>query len=105
MKNLLLHLPLFKKDEIMSTYIITFEIGSENDLDNFTKQLKSFGGYCPINKNAWAITTNKKAKELRDILIQFISGNDRMFIVRSGTEAAWVNSYSQEHSDWLKNNL
>ena len=85
----------------MSTYIVTFEISDDKVLTALTDKLKTFGGYCPSHKNAWAISTDKKAIDIRDALTSIIKPNDRVFVIRSGTEAAWWNSYGQNNNDWL----
>lgn len=69
------------------------------------KVLKTFGGYCPVNDNTWAITSTKKASEIRDELKGTLSPIDRLFVIRSGTEAAWVNAYGTQNTDWLKKYL
>jgi len=90
----------------MKTYIITTEINDATRLSQVEEQLKKESGYyCPIHKNAWAIKSEKSAAELRDELMKFIPNPDRLFIIRSGTEAAWTNAYGEENSEWLKKYL
>jgi hypothetical protein len=48
--------------------------------------------------------TEKTAVQLRDYLSQDNSGA-RIFVVRSGTEAAWINTYGDKNSEWLKKYL
>ena len=61
--------------------------------------------FCAIHKHCWAIVTEKTAKQIRDELTPFLSEDDRLFVVRSGTEAAWRHPYSPKHSAWLKKYL
>jgi hypothetical protein len=89
----------------MPAYIITAEISDSSKLTALVEKLKSFGGFCPINKTSWAITADKTAVELRDSLAETISPADRLFVIRSGTEAAWRNSYGNDHNEWLKKYL
>jgi hypothetical protein len=90
----------------MPTYIITYEINDKSRLDKFETELKAnFSSYCPIHNNAWAVVTEKPAKEIRDKLSTYITGSDRIFVIRSGTEAAWRNSYGEKHNEWLKKYL
>jgi hypothetical protein len=49
--------------------------------------------------------SDKKAAEIRDDLKVALGNGDRIFVIRSGTEAAWLNAISQKHSDWLQKNL
>ncbi len=49
--------------------------------------------------------TDQKAPEIRDYLKEALEDEDRIFVLRSGTEAAWRKALSQKHTDWLKKNL
>lgn len=89
----------------MTTYIVTFEIKESTRKLKFKEKLKEFDGFCPIHSNAWAIRTELKAKKIRDTLAQYISSEDKIFVIRSGTEAAWRNTYGIKHSEWLKKYL
>jgi hypothetical protein len=89
----------------MSTYIVSFEINDVSVRTKFEEKLKSYGVYCPINEFCWAIVTSKKATEIRDFLKPYLEVTDRIFVVRSGTESAWVNTYGEANNDWLKKHL
>ena len=89
----------------MVCYIVTFEVKNPVKLASLTEALKTYGTYCPIHENAWAIITANTAAQIRDHLTPLIDPTDRLFIVRSGAEAAWSNAYGEQHSDWLKKNL
>ncbi|WP_044398841.1 hypothetical protein [Lacinutrix sp. Hel_I_90] len=90
----------------MNTYIVTFEIKDSIRLNKIKKFLREdSNGICPIHSNATAIRSEKKASEIRDEIIQMTTAEDRIFIIRSGTEAAWKNSYGTKNNDWLKKHL
>lgn len=89
----------------MACYIVTFELKDSARLPGLEEALKSFSGYCPLNATSWAITTEKKAVEVRDHLTTKLGPADRLFVIRSGSEGAWWNSYGKEHNDWLKKYL
>ena len=89
----------------MACYIITFEIKDSAKLSGLKEALMSYGGYCPLNATSWAILTEKKAAEIRDHLRSKIGPNDRIFVIRSGSEGAWFNAYGNDNSEWLKKNL
>ena len=89
----------------MTTYIVTFEINENARKVKVKEFLKTFGPYCPIHYNAWAISTEKKSAEIRDSLNHLLIASDRIFVIRTGTEAAWRNTYGSDNSDWLKKNL
>lgn len=89
----------------MNTYIITFDIKDKDRLSKLKGILRDTGYFCPIHENAWAIKVAKKASEIRDELMQYTTADDRLFVIRSGTEAAWKNSYGEDNNKWLKDNL
>jgi hypothetical protein len=89
----------------MTTYIVTFEVKDITRKNRVKEKLKEFGYYCPIHDNAWAIRTEKKATEVRNTITPLMTNEDRIFVIRTGTEAAWKNAYGTEHSDWLKKHL
>ncbi|MBC8549967.1 MAG: hypothetical protein H8D23_09975 [Candidatus Brocadiales bacterium] len=89
----------------MNTYIVSFEINKAETKASFVEGMKSYGYYCPICETAWAIKTEKTAAIIRDHLGSLLDSTDRVFVLRSGTEAAWKNSYGSKHDDWLKGNL
>ena len=84
------------------TYIITFEV-SPQYLDGLISAIKSYGTWARITSNTWAVTTTGNAISVRNYLRGFITNEDRIFVIKSGYEAAWWNVHST--SDWLKKNL
>lgn len=89
----------------MTTYIVTFEVNDITRKSKVYEKLKEFRYYCPIHENAWAIQTDKKSTDIRNSISMVMTGNDRIFVIRTGTEAAWLNAYSNEHTEWLKKYL
>jgi hypothetical protein len=89
----------------MTCYIVTFQTNSEASRSKVREVLKGYGSYCPIHNYCWAIKTDKKAKDVRDDVRSVLASNERVFVVRSGTEAAWFNSHGEEYDKWLVENL
>lgn len=89
----------------MSCYIVTFEVADASNKATLKERLKAYGSYCPINDNCWAIVTNQTAAQVRDNLMAVIPVTDKIFVIKSGVEAAWRNVYGQENTDWLKEKL
>lgn len=89
----------------MTCYIVSFEVKLESTRTKIHERLKTFEGYCPVNHHCWAITSGKKATEVRDLIAEVLAPGDRLFVIRSGTEAAWRNAYGEKNSEWLKKNL
>lgn len=84
--------------------MVTWEIAEERR-QALIDALKAKGNYCPIHHNAWAVMAIETASELRDALGPLFDASDRLFIVRSGTEASWRHSYGKLNNEWLKTNL
>ncbi|WP_155635533.1 hypothetical protein [Burkholderia territorii] len=84
---------------------MSFEVAKEETRTKVREALKTFSGYCPINRTCWAILSDKKAAEVRDIVAEGLEAGDRIFVIRSGTAAAWKNSYGEKNTAWLKKNL
>jgi len=89
----------------MKTYVVTFESHSDASREKVAERLKTYGYYCPIHNYCWAIMTEKTAMEIVTYLKEVINSGERLFVVRSGTEGAWVNIYGEKNSEWLKKNL
>lgn len=89
----------------MTTYIVTFEVNDKTRRSKVYEKLKEFRYYCPIHENAWAIQTDKKSTDIRDYISQVMLADDRIFVIRTGTEAAWKNAYGNDHTEWLKKHL
>lgn len=84
-------------------YIINYDLRKQKDYESLYAAIRSYGTYVRILKSCWAIVTTKSAKEVRDHLGQYMDSDDGLFVVKSGTEAAWRNVECS--NDWLKTNL
>ena len=89
----------------MTTYIVTFEVEDASRTYYLKEKLKNFNAFCPIHGNCWAILSDQTPIEIRDFLDEALSAEDHIFIIRSGTYAAWRNTYSEKNSEWLKEKL
>jgi len=89
----------------MGTYLITFEIRS-GKLFEFQERLKKFGSYCPMNSNCWLIISPRSAVEILEELQYYTNtSTDKLFVLKTGSEAAWSGIYGEAWQTWLKNNL
>ena len=89
----------------MPCYIVAFEVSDASKKKRLKDRLKEYGTFCPINVNCWAIVTDEGASKIRDELLPLIPASDKIFVIKSGVEAAWRNVYGQKNSDWLKREL
>jgi hypothetical protein len=88
----------------MTCYIVSFEPAANETAEKIREHLRALSDYCPINAYCWAVKSDLTASALRE-QIGIGSPGARIFVIRSGTAAAWQNAYAQANSDWLKKNL
>ena len=90
---------------VNSCYVLSWEVASPAVRQNLIERIKRYENYCPIGQHTWAVLTTATAVQIRDYLIEVLGPQDRIFVVRSGTEAAWWNAYDEKNNDWLRTNL
>lgn len=88
----------------MTTYIIIFEVNDINRKNSLEDKLQQFIDYHLIYGNCWAIVSDKEPIDIYNYLSTELTPPDRIFIVRSGTAAAW-NTFGNETDQWLKERL
>lgn len=88
----------------MTCYIISYDLRAPSrDYEQLYTAIKSYGKWAHINESVWAIVTDSNAVAVRDHLLQHMDQSDRLFVIKSGVEAAWKNSMCK--NEWLKGNL
>ena len=85
-----------------SCYIVSYDVaGGENY--KIIEALKAYGAWAHVTESTWAVVTTKTHKVVRDELNALLPEGSRLFIVRSGSVAAWRNVMCK--NEWLKRNL
>lgn len=88
----------------MACYIISYDLRAPGrDYEKVYEKIKSFGKWAKITESTWAVVSAKTASQIRDDLKVIVDANDRLFVVKSGVEAAWRNTKCT--SEWLRANL
>jgi FAD/FMN-containing dehydrogenase len=87
----------------MKCYIITYDLRKFRNYDALYFAIKSYGTWGKITESTWAIVTNQNTAEIRNYLLNFIDDDDRLFVIKSGGEAAWQNTIAENH--WLQQHL
>jgi hypothetical protein len=91
----------------MPCYLITYDLVGTNetskDYENLIAAIKELGRWGKVEKSVWAVVTSHSAVQIRDKLTPHLDANDRLFVVKSGVEAAWQNSICK--NEWLRENL
>lgn len=87
------------------TYIISYDLADSEQAD-YTKvieAIKKYGTWAHITKSTWGIKTTKSASEIRDQFLKLMPEDSRIFVIKSGVEAAWENTLCS--NKWLTDNL
>ena len=87
----------------MKCYLISYDLRRDRNYDELYDTLKSYPKWARIVESTWAVVTSKTAVQIRDHLMRVLDDDDRVFVVKSGTEAAWRNVRCS--NKWLKENL
>ena len=90
----------------MTTYIVTFEVNDTSRKSALKEKMrKHYSAVCPIHSNCWAIVSDDTPNQVREYLDEDLIPADRIFVIRTGTHAAWRNTYEEKNSEWLKERL
>lgn len=73
----------------MQTYVISYDMAWRGDYDALHEAIKSYGAWAHITESTWAVLTEYNAEVIRDHLSEYLPDGSRLFVVRSGDEAAW----------------
>ena len=88
----------------MQTYIISYDIAEGGDYDDLHEAIEECSiEAAPITESTWAVVTRYTSAQIRDYLSDYLPDKSRLFVVRSGIEAAWWNVFCP--NKWLKRNL
>jgi hypothetical protein len=84
----------------MACFIISYDLPAGGDYADLIAAIKAYGRWAHITKSTWAVVTEAGAPEVRDHLDAYIPAGGRIFVVKSGREAAWRNCMCSD--EWLK---
>lgn len=88
----------------MPCYVISYDLRQPGrNYEPLYDAIKAYGTWAKINESFWAVVTNQSATQVRDYLLRYLDSNDRIFVLKSGTEAAWRHQICE--NSWLKENL
>ena len=76
----------------MNSLIVEYDLCNPNsDYDELISAIESFPISEPITKSTWFIKTDKTCKNVIIFLKQFINSDDRLFVAKLSSSAAWIN--------------
>ena len=85
-------------------YIIIYDLRFPGrNYDNLYQAIRNYGTWGKISQSAWAVVSTQNSVEIRDNLMKYLDVNDRIMVVKSGCDAAWLNAMATK--DWLQENL
>ena len=85
----------------MQTYIISYDMVWGGDCDALHEAIQSYAACAQITDSTWAVLTEYSAHMIAHHLSEYLPDGSRLFVVRSGDEAAW--QYLKNASDdWLE---
>jgi len=88
----------------MPAYIVAYDLRQPGrNYDPLYAAIKGYGTWGKVTESLWVIDSASSAVSIRDHLTGFIDKNDRIFVVKSGLEAAWRNAMAE--NEWLKSHL
>jgi hypothetical protein len=89
----------------MSCYIISYDLkeAGEDYYESLIAAIKAYKTWAHITESTWAVVTDENQKLIRDSLARLVPEGSRLFVIKSGTAAAWKNVMCR--NQWLKDNL
>ncbi|WP_234942248.1 hypothetical protein [Enterobacter hormaechei] len=98
-----LFLKLINKVLIMPRYIVTYDLVNRRDYSPLIDKIKSYRGWAHPLESVWIIITNETPSQVRDSLSEFLSGDDKLLVMKTAQGASWV-GLGGAVSEWIKNN-
>lgn len=87
------------------TYIISYDLSQPGqNYEELLKRIKSYSGWARLGGSAYVIITDKTHIEIRNNLKVVLDKNDKLFVSKISTPAAWY-GLGNEVSNWLIDKL
>jgi len=87
----------------MNCYIITYDLRFGGNYTALHNVIKAYGTWAKITESTWAVVSRQTAGQIRDNLLGYMDNNDRLFVIKSGGEAAWMRILSSK--EWLQKHI
>ena len=85
-------------------YLVSYDLCQPGrDYNELYNVLKGYEHWGQLTESFWAIISTKNEVEIRNELMKYIDRSDRLIVMRSSGNAAWVNLITS--NVWLKENL
>jgi hypothetical protein len=88
----------------MTAFVVCYDLRAPGrNYQTLYDRLRQYPQWGKVTESTWVVVTTWTAVQIRDDLRQYVDDNDRIFVVKSAGEAAWVNSVCE--TEWLKGHL
>lgn len=85
----------------MAVYIITYDLHTPGQkYECLTEKIEAYGYYWHTQQSVWVIKTDSSADAIRDNLSTCLDSNDKLFVAKLASEAAWA-GLNKESTDWI----
>ncbi|MEO8760656.1 MAG: hypothetical protein ABI388_05590 [Bacteroidia bacterium] len=87
----------------MKCYIISYDLRHGGNYTALINAIKGYGTWARITESTWAVVTQQTAIQVANNLLISMDGNDRLFVIKSGGEAAFRGIICEE--SWLQKHI
>ena len=84
----------------METYVISYDMSWGGDYNALHKAIQRYEAWAHITESTWVVLTEDSAQMIANHLSGYLPDRSRLFVVRSGDEAAWQDVNCP--SEWLQ---
>jgi hypothetical protein len=90
----------------VTAYLVAYDLvdPDEDDYERLIEHLKTYPNWAHVQKSVWVLVSSMSASTVREDIRRFIDMNDKLFVLKSGREAAWWPP-GTELDGWLEANL
>jgi hypothetical protein len=90
----------------MNTYLISFQIKSNEAYGAIAEKLRSFPRWARTMDNVWVVKSEYSAADIRDEISALIKEVGGTILVVNISEEEWASyALSQEVANWMKQNI
>lgn len=88
----------------MPSYFVCYDLRAPGrNYQSLYDRLKQYPQWGKVTESTWVVQTTWTAIQVRDDLMRLMDANDRLFVLKSAGEAAWLNSICE--NEWLQSHL
>lgn len=89
----------------MSVKIISYDLGvpeSSDDYEELIRYIKGLGYWAKPLYSVWFVDTHKTVAEIRDGAMNYMDGNDKIFVAKWNPNSGWASQKLPKNvTDWL----